>query len=43
MKTKYPRLFMVMVLALPAPAVISGNNTVTNPLSGTQKFYRLSQ
>jgi uncharacterized repeat protein (TIGR03803 family) len=28
---------------LPAPAVINGNNTVTNPISGTQKFYRLSQ
>ena len=26
-----------------APVVISGQNTVTNPISGTQKFYRLSQ
>jgi uncharacterized repeat protein (TIGR03803 family) len=25
------------------PIVISGQNTVTNPLSGTQQFYRLSQ
>jgi uncharacterized repeat protein (TIGR03803 family) len=28
---------------LPAPAVINGQNTVTNPISGTQQFYRLSQ
>jgi hypothetical protein len=28
---------------LPAPTVINGNNTVTNSISGTQKFYRLSQ
>ncbi|MFZ0826926.1 MAG: choice-of-anchor tandem repeat GloVer-containing protein [Verrucomicrobiia bacterium] len=26
-----------------APVVINGQNTVTNPISGTQKFYRLSQ
>jgi uncharacterized repeat protein (TIGR03803 family) len=26
-----------------APVVISGQNTVTNPISGVQKFYRLSQ
>jgi len=27
----------------PAPVVINGQNTMTNPLSGTQQFYRLSQ
>ena len=27
----------------PAPVVVSGQNTVTNPISGTQQFYRLSQ
>jgi uncharacterized repeat protein (TIGR03803 family) len=28
---------------LPTPVVINGQNTVTNPLSGTQQFFRLSQ
>jgi uncharacterized repeat protein (TIGR03803 family) len=28
---------------LPAPVVVNGQNTVTNPISGTQQFYRLSQ
>ncbi len=27
----------------PAPVVVNGQNTVTNPLSGKQMFYRLSQ
>ena len=27
----------------PAPVVVSGQNTVTNPISGTQQFYRLIQ
>ncbi|MGH7869616.1 MAG: hypothetical protein ACREP9_18810, partial [Candidatus Dormibacteraceae bacterium] len=27
----------------PAPVVVNGQNTVTNPISGTQKFFRLSQ
>jgi uncharacterized repeat protein (TIGR03803 family) len=27
----------------PAPVVVNGQNAVTNPISGTQKFYRLSQ
>lgn len=27
----------------PAPVVINGQNTVTNPVSGAQQFYRLSQ
>jgi uncharacterized repeat protein (TIGR03803 family) len=27
----------------PAPVVVNGQNTVTNPISGAQKFYRLSQ
>jgi hypothetical protein len=26
-----------------APVVVNGQNTVTNPISGTQRFYRLSQ
>ena len=30
-------------LAAPVWTTISGQNSVTNPLSGTQKFYRLSQ
>ena len=28
---------------LPSPVVINGQNTVTNPISGTQQFFRLSQ
>ncbi len=28
---------------LPAPVVINGQNTVTNPISGTQQFYQLSR
>jgi hypothetical protein len=27
----------------PTPVVVNGQNTVTNPISGIQKFYRLSQ
>lgn len=27
----------------PGPTVVNGQNTVTNPISGTQQFYRLSQ
>jgi hypothetical protein len=27
----------------PAPVVVNGQNTVTNPISGTQKFFRLIQ
>jgi uncharacterized repeat protein (TIGR03803 family) len=27
----------------PAPVVVNGQNAVTNALSGTQQFYRLSQ
>jgi uncharacterized repeat protein (TIGR03803 family) len=29
--------------ASPAPVVFNGQNTVTNPISGTQRFYRLNQ
>jgi hypothetical protein len=28
---------------LPAPMIVNGQNTVTNPISGTQQFFRLSQ
>jgi uncharacterized repeat protein (TIGR03803 family) len=28
---------------LPSPVVVNGQNTVTNPISGAQQFYRLSQ
>jgi uncharacterized repeat protein (TIGR03803 family) len=28
---------------VPEPVVANGQNTVTNPVSGTQNFYRLSQ
>jgi uncharacterized repeat protein (TIGR03803 family) len=27
----------------PAPVIIAGQNTVTNPITGTQQFYRLSR
>jgi hypothetical protein len=27
----------------PAPVVVNGQNTVTNPISGAQQFFRLSQ
>jgi uncharacterized repeat protein (TIGR03803 family) len=27
----------------PAPVIVNGQNTVTNPISGTQQFFRLSQ
>ena len=27
----------------PAPVVVNGQNTVTNPISGTQQFYRLQE
>jgi formylglycine-generating enzyme len=27
----------------PAPVIVNGQNAVTNPISGTRKFYRLSQ
>jgi hypothetical protein len=33
----------VWVTNSPAPVVIGGQNTVTNPISGTQQFYRLTQ
>jgi uncharacterized repeat protein (TIGR03803 family) len=33
----------VWIPVFPAPVVVSGQNTVTNPISGTQQFYRLSQ
>src|SRR5262249_29603893 len=28
---------------LPAPVLVNGQNTVTNPINGTQQFFRLSQ
>jgi hypothetical protein len=27
----------------PAPVIVNGQNTVTNPISGAQQFFRLSQ
>jgi hypothetical protein len=33
----------VWTTVLPSPVVVNGQNTVTNPISGTQQFYRLSQ
>jgi uncharacterized repeat protein (TIGR03803 family) len=33
----------VWITNSPAPVVVNGQNAVTNPVSGTQKFYRLSQ
>ena len=34
---------LVWITNSPAPTVVNGQNTVTNPISGTKKFYRLSQ
>jgi uncharacterized repeat protein (TIGR03803 family) len=28
---------------LPSPVIVNGQNTMTNPISGTQQFFRLSQ
>jgi uncharacterized repeat protein (TIGR03803 family) len=33
----------VWITNSPAPVVVNGQNAVTNPVSGTKKFYRLSQ
>jgi uncharacterized repeat protein (TIGR03803 family) len=33
---------VVWTTNFPAPVVINGQNTVTNPISGTQQFFRLS-
>jgi uncharacterized repeat protein (TIGR03803 family) len=33
----------IWTTSLPSPVVVNGQNTVTNPISGTQRFYRLSQ
>jgi uncharacterized repeat protein (TIGR03803 family) len=33
----------VWITNSPAPTVVNGQNAVTNPISGTKKFYRLSQ
>ena len=33
----------VWTTVVPGPVAVNGNNTVTNPISGTQQFYRLSQ
>jgi hypothetical protein len=33
----------VWSIVSPGPIVIGGQNAVVNPISGTQKFYRLSQ
>ncbi len=35
--------FLVAVRHLPAPVVVNGQYTVTNPISGKQQFFRLSQ
>ncbi len=34
---------IVWITNLPSPVVVNGQNTITNAMSGTQKFYRLSQ
>ena len=34
---------VVWITNTPAPVIVNGQNTVTNPFSGTKKFYRLSQ
>src|ERR1017187_1470464 len=33
----------VWTTVVPGPVAVNGNNTVTNPISGTLQFYRLSQ
>jgi uncharacterized repeat protein (TIGR03803 family) len=33
----------VWATGVPGPVVVNGQNTVTNPIAGTQMFYRLSQ
>jgi uncharacterized repeat protein (TIGR03803 family) len=33
----------VWTTVAPGPVIVNGQNTVTNPISGTRKFYRLSQ
>src|SRR5439155_15426133 len=33
----------VWTIVFPAPAIVNGLNAVTNPISGTQQFYRLTQ
>src|ERR1039457_230891 len=33
----------VWTTVVPGPVVVNGNNTVPSPISGSQKFYRLSQ
>jgi uncharacterized repeat protein (TIGR03803 family) len=33
----------VWITNSPPPVIVNGQNAVTNPISGTQKFYRLSQ
>ena len=33
----------VWVTNLPSPVIVNGQNTVTNPISGAQQFFRLSQ
>jgi uncharacterized repeat protein (TIGR03803 family) len=39
-----PNLFSpVWTTNLPPPVVVNGQNTVTNPISGAQQFFRLSQ
>jgi hypothetical protein len=34
---------VVWITNSPAPVVIAGQNTVTNPITGPQQFFRLSQ
>ena len=33
----------VWTTVFPGPVIVNGQNAVTNPISGTHKFYRLSQ
>lgn len=34
---------VIWTVVYPDPVLVNGQNTVTNPISGTQQFYRLSQ
>jgi uncharacterized repeat protein (TIGR03803 family) len=41
--TTNPVALAVWTTVSPPPALVNGQNTVTNPISGTEQFYRLSQ
>jgi len=38
-----PLFAFFVFVTLPAPVIVNGQNVVTNPISKTQGFFRLSQ